>query len=405
MNSDVNEDIRSQWMLDPKITYLNHGSFGATPKVILESQDGYRKMLEEEPVQFMVCRLPDLLWKTQCALGNLIHANPEDIVLVQNATEGVNSVLQSLHFDVGDEILYVDQVYGACKNIADFVAQKHGAICKSIALPIPVDDPEEIVQRICAAWTPKTKLLLLDHICSPTGWILPIETVVSFFEQRGTPVLVDGAHALGQISLDVTKLGASFYVANAHKWLCAPKGTAFLYVREDWQSQIRPTCISHGASWEQGEYSRRHSLFQMEFSWTGTSDPTAHLCIPDCIQFMSGLHPDGLEGLQQENTQRAQKYRKYLIDELGSNILCPDSMVGHMGSFWIPKQRIVLPKGIEIPVGERLHPLWKYLYEEHHIEVVVFDVPDHIAIRFSIQKYVCDRDIQRLCQALQFHTN
>ena len=181
MNSDLSVDIRSQWILDPKIAYLNHGSFGATPKKILDIQNVYRNMLEEEPVQFMVCALPDLLWKTQCTLGNLVHANPEDIVLVQNATEGVNSVLQSLHFDVGDEILYVDQVYGACKNTAEFVAQRSGAICKKIALPMPVVQPDEIVQRICAAWNPQVKLLLLDHICSPTGWILPIEKVVAFF--------------------------------------------------------------------------------------------------------------------------------------------------------------------------------------------------------------------------------
>jgi isopenicillin-N epimerase len=401
MTSNKVKENRSKWILDPDIAYLNHGSFGATPRVILDRQQEYRRMMEEEPVQFMVCKLPDLLWRTQCALGDFVQAAPEDIVLVQNATEGVNAVLQSLNLESGDEILFVDQVYGACKNTADFVAQRTGAICKSVALPIPMVESDEIVQKVCAAWNERTKLLLLDHICSPSGWVLPIEEIVQFFEERGTPVLVDGAHALGQIPLSLKNLGASFYVANAHKWLCSPKGSAFLYVREDWQSSIRPTCISHGATWKQGDYPNRYSHFQMEFAWTGTSDPTAHLCVPDCIQFMHTLHENGWEGIWVENTQRARKYRQHLVQELNATILASDSFVGHMGSVLLPKERVKLPKGIQIPIGERLHPLWKYLYEEHQIEVVVFDFLDQIAIRFSVQAYVSDRDIERLCHALQ----
>lgn len=396
------EECRSHWLLRPEVAYLNHGSFGACPKIILDKQLEYRNMLEEEPVQFMVCELPDLLWRTQKILGEFVRAAPEDIVLVQNATEGINAVVQSIEFLPDDQILYFDQIYGACKNTIAYVAKRQGAICRSIPLPLPITDANDVVNAICSAWNENVKLLLLDHICSPSGWVLPIKEIVAFFEERGTMVLVDGAHALGQIPLDLRSLGASFYVANAHKWLCAPKGSAFLYVREDLQSQIRPTSISHGATWLQENYPRRYSRFQMEFSWTGTSDPTAHLCVPDCIDFMSQLHVDGITGIQGENTNRARAYRKYLVEQLGGSVLAPDGFVGHMGSFLLEKDKVVVPTGVQIPIGERLHPLWKYLYDEHQIEVVIFEMQEYFVIRYSVQAYVSDEDIERLCQALQF---
>ena len=395
-----NKEVRSHWLLKPEVAYLNHGSFGACPKIILDKQMEYRNMLEEEPVQFMVCALPELLWRTQRILGKFVCAAAEDIVLVQNATEGVNAVLQSIEFQLGDEILFFDQIYGACKNTIEYVAKRHGAICRSIPLPIPIVDPNDVINAMCNAWNENVKLVLLDHICSPSGWILPIEDIVTFFEDRGTMVLVDGAHALGQIPLDLQSLGASFYVANAHKWLCAPKGSAFLYVREDLQSKVKPTCISHGATWLQENYPKRYSRFQMEFSWTGTSDPTAHLCLPDCIDFMKKLHPDGIIGIQTENTNRARVYRKNLVDELGGTVLAPDDFVGHMGSFLLEKEKVIIPKGIQVPIGERLQPLWKYLYDEHKIEVVVFEMQEHFVIRYSVQAYVSDEDIERLCRAL-----
>lgn len=390
---------RSLWKLQPSIAYLNHGSFGATPIAILEEQRKWQDRMEAEPVQFMVRTLPEALWNSQVALGKFISADPADIALIDNATGGVNTIFASLDLQPGDEILFVDQVYGACKKTAELYAKKARAVCVVVDIPNPIDDPQEIVRRVCAAWTPKTKLVLLDHICSPTGWILPAEEIVAFYESKGVEVLVDGAHVLGQIPLNIEKLGASYYVANAHKWLCTPKGSAFLHVRRDKQHKIRPQTISHWIDWQNTTDNPQHSNFQMSFSWTGTKDASATLSIPFALEWMSQLHPNGWSGLQEENTTRARSFRRDLIALCQVETLCPNSMVGHMGSVLLPKN-ITIPPTANIPLGQGQSPLWDWFYREHGIEVVVFPVLDRHMLRFSIQSYVSDNDLNRLYTAI-----
>ena len=394
------EDCKPKWQLNPKIAYLNHGSFGATPTEVLEHQQELRAKMEWEPVQFMMVEYPRLQWEAKQALARLVGAEATDIALVENATAGVNAVLQSLAFQEGEEILFVDQVYGACRVAAEWVANRRGLSCRTIELPCPVSEEQEIVEQICQAWTPRVKLLLLDHICSPTGWTLPIEDIVQFYESRGTMVLVDGAHAVGQIPLSLTSIGASFYVSNAHKWLCSPKGCAFLHVRKDRQDTMFPTSISHHANYDDSQNSNpAMTRFQLAFSWTGTRDMTAMLCLPKSIAFMETLHPDGLEALMKQNTERAQKFCHFLSERFSEKLLVPDSMIGHIGS-------IFLPDDLDVPAGDSealvfgQDPLWLHLFQEYGIEVVVHSFKGRRMLRFSIQAYVSDQDLNRLLDGL-----
>ena len=396
---DTNGNLRRLWGLSTEIAYLNHGSFGATPLAVLEHQHSLQRTMEMEPVQFMLRDVPEGLWASQKALAEFVHAQPQDIVLMDNATTAVNTVLSSLCFEPGDEILFVDQVYGACRKTAEFYAKKWGATGRVIFLPSGMSDSHEVTQIILKAWSPKTKLLLLDHICSPTGWVLPIAEVVETYERRGVRVLVDGAHALGQIPLNLDALGASYYVANAHKWLCTPKGSAMLHVRGNRQHEIRPLVLSHWMDWENTTGLVRYSPFQMAFAWNGTRDVSALLSIPFTLEWMSRLHPEGWIGLQKDNTNRARVWRRKLADILDEPLLCPDSMVGHMGSVLLPSN-IRIPEDTNIPIGQKLSPLWDFLYTNHQIEVVVFPVEDRQILRFSIQAYVTDSDMNLLVEAL-----
>ena len=392
-------ELRKLWSLNPEIAYLNHGSFGATPTDILTHQRSIQDQLEFEPVQFMLRTMPEGLWNAQEALGAFIGSQPEDIVLLDNATSAVNTVIAHLPLEASDEILFVDQVYGACRKTVEFYAQRSGACCRSIPLPLGLSDPQEIVEVVKAAWTPNCKLLLFDHICSPTGWVLPAAEIVQFYESKGTPVLVDGAHALGQIPLDLDGFGASYYVANAHKWLCTPKGSAMLHVRKDKQSTVNAPVVSQWSDWENPTASPRYSRFQMSHAWTGTRDASAMMTIPYALEWMSKLHPKGWTGLQQENTRRARDFRQRLSEVFNEPVLCPDSMVGHMGSMLLPTS-IRIPEGGQVPIGQGLSPLWDVLYQQYGIEVVVFPFGERLVLRFSIQAYVSDADLDRLLSAL-----
>jgi isopenicillin-N epimerase len=240
------DDFAALWPLDPAVDYLNHGSFGACPTAVLETQSQLRLEMEREPCDFLSVTLPGRLDVAREALGRFVGAEPASLAFVANATTGVNAVLRSLSFESGDEILATTHTYGACLKSLAYVAARTGARIVTAPLPFPTRGEDEIVQAILDRVTPRTRLALLDHITSPTALILPIKRLVGELKQRGVEVLVDGAHALGQIPLSLDDLGAAYYTGNAHKWLCAPKGAAFLHVRGDVQAPLHPTVISHG---------------------------------------------------------------------------------------------------------------------------------------------------------------
>lgn len=398
--------VRPFWGLDPEITFLNHGSFGACPKPVLEVQSAFRTQLEREPVRFFLRECEALMIAASEALGKLLGAHPEDLAFVSNATAGVNTVLRSLHFEPGDEILIAEHGYNACNNAARFIAGKSGARVVVTPFPFPLTSADEIVEAILAKVTPgKTKLLLIDHITSPTAIVLPIEKIVRALNELGIDTLIDGAHAPGMVPLDLNALGAAYYTGNCHKWLCAPKGAAFLHVRKDKQQinddepLIRPLSISHGANAKIGKYKR----FRLEFDWTGTTDPSPWLSIPAAIEFLTGLFPDGFVGLREHNRAMALAARDELREILGTTLPIADEMIGSMSTLVLPIPKQV-EKAPEALLG--IDPLQDRLFYKHGIEVPIIAIDPAFTnwpgrfVRISAQVYNDPEDYRRLGKAL-----
>jgi len=380
------------WLLDRDITFLNHGSFGACPIPVLEAQTNFREQLEREPLRFLMREFEPLLDHARNELATFIGTSGDELAFVPNATTGVNAVLRSLSFGPGDELLTTNQEYNACRNTLDFVASRTGAKVIVAEVPFPIESPEQVVEAVIKCVSPKTKLALLDHIVSQTGLIFPIKQLVSELAQRGIDVLVDGAHAPGMIALNLDEIGATYYTGNCHKWLCAPKGAGFLYVRRDKQDAIRPTTISHGANSPRSDKSR----FQLEFDWMGTVDPSAYLCVPVAIDFMGSLLDGGWPELMAKNHALALAGRQILLDKLDLPQSCPDEMVGSMA--------VIQLKDAEFDaVGKSgIAPLQEALWEIFKIEVPVIPWPDanQQLVRISAQFYNTLPQYEYLAKAL-----
>ncbi|MDJ0617611.1 MAG: aminotransferase class V-fold PLP-dependent enzyme [Calothrix sp. MO_192.B10] len=326
-------DIRKLWSLDPNVTFLNHGSFGACPKAVLSVQQQLRAKLEAEPVRFFTREWEPLIDDSRSQLAAFVGADGQDLVFVPNATTGVNAVLRSLHFSADDELLTTNHEYNACRNALDFIASRSGARVVVAKIPFPLESPQQVITAVLERISAKTKLVLLDHITSQTGLILPIQELIRELQVRGIDTLIDGAHAPGMIHLNLQEIGATYYTGNCHKWLCAPKGAAFLYVRRDKQSEIRPLTISHGANSPRTD----KSPFQLEFDWMGADDPTAYICVAEAIKFMGSLLPGGWDELRQRNHELVLQGRKLLCDALKVLPPCPQDMIGSMAVIPMPE--------------------------------------------------------------------
>ncbi len=287
------------WRLDPEVTHLNHGSFGATPIEALAIQDHWRQLMETNPVSFMLETYQPALEESRDAIARFVGADSGGVVLVPNATYGVNSVLRSMEDRIapGSEILVTNHGYNACNNAVAVSARKASAQVVTVDIPLPVIDQSSIVTAILSRVSEETALVVLDHVTSPTGLVFPVEDVVNALEPE-IPVLVDGAHAPGMIPVDVSGLGASFYTANCHNWMCAPKGSGFLYVAPRHRDQTYAAIVSHGYNdgWP-GDQSR----FQSQFDWTGTHDPTAWFSVGAALDVMEAHHDRGWDGIRQSN--------------------------------------------------------------------------------------------------------
>jgi isopenicillin-N epimerase len=320
-------NFASHWRLDPSVAYLNHGSYGACPAAVLDAQAALRSEMEREPVDFLSSALPARLDAARDALSAFLGAEPEDLVFVPNATAGVNAVLRSLSLTPGDELLITSHTYAACRKTAEFVTERAGARVVVAHLPFPCRSEEDLITPILKGVSPRTRLALLDHVTSPTALILPMARLVGDLRAVGVETLVDGAHAPGMIPLQLSDLDAAYYTGNAHKWLCAPKGAAFLHVRRDRQAHLHPTVISHGygAGW------------RAEFDWTGTFDPTPWLCIPEALRFIGALLPGGWPAVMATNHTLALQARSLLADSCGIGAPCPESMIGSIASIPLPR--------------------------------------------------------------------
>ena len=386
-------EFAAHWTLDPGVTFLNHGSFGACPKPVLEAQSGWRERLERGPVQFLARDLPELLDSARAGLAAFVGAGPEEIAFVPNATTGVNTVLRSLDLSPGDELLTTTHEYNACRNALDFVADRAGASVVAVDIPFPVASSGDVVAAVLERVNSRTRLGLFDHITSLTGMVMPIRELVAGLSERGVDVLVDGAHGPGMLPLRIGEIAPAYYTGNCHKWLCAPKGAALLYVRSDLQRSVRPLTISHGANAPVEERSR----FRMEFDWTGTSDPSPYLCIPEAIRFVGSLLPGGWPELMETNRRLALEARAMLCERLGTPPACPDDMVGTLAS-------IPLAEGDYSFTTTALEfdPIEKILRDEYRIEVPVLACPDGPGsiLRIAAQVYNSIGQYEYLADAL-----
>ncbi|MEZ6020024.1 MAG: aminotransferase class V-fold PLP-dependent enzyme [Planctomycetota bacterium] len=383
-------------LLDPgsERLFLNHGSYGAVPGEILERQQDYRDRMEREPVDFMQRQVGRLTGKARAIVAQFLNADPDGPVLVRNATEGVNAVLRSLAFAPGDELVITSHGYNACNNVLRQVALQAQAKVVEVPIPFPIAGPEVVTRAIEAALTERTRLVLVDHITSPTGILFPVADIVALLRARGVLSLIDVAHAPGMVPLDLKALDADFYVGNGHKWMCAPKSVAILQVREEHRDHILPTNISHG--WNTPR--KGHTRLQDQFDWPGTMDPSPIFCLADMIDWLPRIFPGGWPAAMERNHKLALYGRDLLCEALGVAAPAPDSMLGCLAAVPLPPA----PADFQ-PSAFTPDPLHKNLWENHRIEVPVIHYggkPGRF-LRISAHLHNGPEDYTRLVAALQ----
>ncbi len=368
------------WCLDPRVRYLNHGSFGAAPRAVLAAQRAIQDELEREPAHFMVRVLPGRLRRSAARLAAFLGTSGTGIAFTENATAGVNAVMRSIAWRRGDQVLLADHAYPAVANTAAWIARSRGIEVRSVRLPWPARGPEEIVDAFVAAVTAKTRLAVVDHVTSPTALVLPVAEIARALRRRGIAVLVDGAHAAGMVPLALDALDADWYAGTCHKWLCAPKGCAFLWAAPRARRDLHPAVVSNFY----GE------PFPAEFDWTGTRDPSAWLALPAALEFHRRL---GGAALRRRNRALALEGARVLADALDVGQCAPAGMLGAMASLTLPA---AFGSG-----RERAAALNRMLFGRHRIEVPVIAFRRRLLLRISAQAYNEPEDYERLASALR----
>ena len=377
--------IRDLFLLDPKVIFLNHGSFGATPKPVMEAYQCWQRKLEKQPVKFLVADLFDNLEYARFNLANYLHTKPDRLVYIPNATFGVNIVSRSLQVEEGDEILLSDHEYGACEYAWEYACKKTGATLIRQTIPLPLYTQNEIIDHLWSGVTTRTKLVFLSHITSPTALRIPIESICQRARDNGIFTFIDGAHAPGQIDLDLEKIGADFYTGNCHKWMLAPKGSGFLYVQPNLQDLIDPLVVSWG--WGGNPDFSSGSPFLDNLQWWGTHDPSAFLSVPDAIDFQE---KNNWDKVRDTCRSLAIDTRKKIDSLTGMEPICPDSV------YWLNQMFIN-----RLPNDTDKDALKDKLYKDFQIEVPIIVWNDRKFIRVSIQGYNTLEDINALLNALE----
>ncbi len=382
--------MRDHWMLDPAITYLNHGTVGAPPKIVLETQQKLRDEMERQPSRFLLREVSPKgvgLWKRESSrirdaanvIGGFLGAKGDDVVFVDNTTTGINAVLRSFDFREGDEVLLPDVAYGAVRYAAEYAARVRGATVRTVEFPKFVNGPGDIVNAIDSAITAKTRIVIIDHVTSGTALVMPVAGIAERCRRRGVAVLVDGAHAPGSIPVDIASLGVDWYTGNLHKWAWSPRSSAVLWANPARQPSLRPAVISWGL--DQG--------MTQEFDWPGTRDPTPHLAAPAGIAFMREL---GVDRVQRYNHDLALFAGRELARHFGVKLLGPGDMIGTMVTVPLPAQFGSTP--------DDAASLRDVLLFEHYIEVHVGALNEQVCVRVSAQIYNDMSDVERLVKAL-----
>ena len=375
----VSSRFRRFWALAPGTVFLNHGSFGACPRAILELQAELRARMEAEPVQFLWRRYEERLEVSRGTVARFVGAQPRDLVFVTNATTAVNAVVRSLELRRGDQLLTTNQDYNACRNVLREAVHRAGARLVVAPVPFPLRTSDEATGAVLACVTSRTRLALIDHVTSPTALVLPIRRLVRELEARGVATLVDGAHAPGMAPLDLERLGAAYYAGNLHKWVCAPKGAALLWVRRDKQAGLQPAVISHGNNTPRPGY----GPFQDRFDWPGTFDPTSWLCAGEALAWLGRRLPGGWKELYRRNHLLAVQARRLLCQRLHLEPPCPEPMLGAMATLPLPERFQGRPQNGKID-AEQLR-----LYDQFGIEVpfIRFGQPERRYFRLSAHLY------------------
>ena len=381
-----------QWLLDPDVTYLNHGTVGATPKRVLAKQQAIRDEIERRPSQFLLRELtgvapvgiprsePSRLRAAAAEVAPFVGAKSDDFMFVDNATTGINAVLRSLDLREGDEVLVTDHVYGAVAKVAAFVTRRRGARVRSIELPYPVSGPDAVVAAVAGEIGPRTRVLVLDHVTSESALVLPVREIASRCRAKAVPILVDGAHAPGALALDVSSLGVDWYSANLHKWAFTPRASGFLWAAPGRHEGLHPTVISWGL--DQG--------LSAEFDLTGTRDPSPFLAAPEAIAFFRSL---GVDAVRAYNHGLAWEAARLLSRRWGTKLGMGEEMVGTMATVPLPERLGSTP--------DHAARLRDALLFEDRIEIQLHAWRDRLWVRVSAQVYNDLKDIERLASAVE----
>ena len=375
--------LKTHFLLDPDIIFLNHGSFGATPRPVLEAYQQWQRRLEHQPVRFFLSEIANHFAVARQSLADFLHAGQDDLVFVPNATFGVNVVARSLPLGPGDEVLTTNHEYGACDNVWHFLSQKQGFTYRQQPIPLPLSSDDTIVEQLWQGVTERTRVIFLSHITSNTAVQFPVQAICQRARESGILTLVDGAHAPGQIPLNLKQVGADFYTGNCHKWLCAPKGAAFLHSRPAAQHFIEPLVVGWG--WGEDRQLTFGSDFLDYLQYLGTNDLSAYFAVADAIKFR--------EAHQWEQVQAAchillQKALRGIEMIAGLASIYPHDASYH--------QMAVMP----LPPVSNLQALQERLYTEFKVEVPLTSWQDQHFIRVSVQGYNTAADIDTLLTAL-----
>jgi len=376
-------NLKQHFLLDPDVHFLNHGSFGATPKPVFDAYQRWQLELERQPVEFLGRRHNDLMQASRAAFADYIHAAADDLVYVTNVTFSINIVARSLELGPGDEVLATDHEYGACDRTWRFLSGERGFTYINQPIPVPMTTKEDFSAALWKGVTPRTKVIYLSHITSPTAIIFPVEEVCARARAEGIMTVVDGAHAPGQIALDMQSIGADFYGGNLHKWLCAPKGVGFLYARPEVQSLLKPLIVSWGYESEIPGTSR----FVDYFEWMGTRDIAAFLSVPNAIQFQREHNWDSVRADCHEMARYAQRA---ICDLTG---LAP--LYSELSDWFAQLVTAPLPEPVDLAT------LKARLYDEYRVEVPLIFWNGRKLVRVSVQGYNTKEDVDALVHGLK----
>jgi isopenicillin-N epimerase len=375
------------FLLDPDTVFLNHGSFGACPREVFAACQAWQLDMERNPVAFLGRRSGTLLAAARQRLGAYLGVGGDELAFVPNATTGVNIVARSLALAPGDEVLATDHEYGACDAAWRFVCERAGATYRRVEIPLPFE-PETFVPRLMAAVGPRTKLIFASHITSTTALIFPLAALCAQARAAGVATLIDGAHAPGHIALDLAAVGADFYTGNCHKWLCAPKGSAFLHARSERQAHLHATVVSWGYVADLAGHTgfdayTGRTVLERRLQWQGTRDIAAFLSVPAAIDFQARHN---WPQLRQRCHDLALATQAAVLGRNGLRAIAPDGSLGQMAP-------------IPVRTGDA-EALRRHLFEQHRIEVPVTQHGGHTFVRLSVQAYNTQADLDALLSAL-----